>query len=78
MFLSEKRNIQIVKCESESYSDEEIEGLTAKAFGGDFDLVQTNWSFSEDCEHILQTPRGPANVGFRPRMPRGADLRPGF
>ena len=48
----------------ESYG-EEIEGLTEKVFGGDFDLVRTNWSFPENCEPILQTPRGP---GFRPRM----------
>ena len=57
-FLSEKwAAIQTARCESESYSGEEIKGLTAKVFGGDFDLVQTNWSFSENCEPILQTPK---------------------
>jgi len=44
----------------------EIEGLTAKAFGG-FDLVRTNRSFPENYEPVLQTPRGLANVGLRPR-----------
>ena len=41
-FLSEKL---AVRCESESYSSEQIEGLTAKVFGGDFELVRTIWSF---------------------------------
>ena len=31
------------------------------------DLVQTNGSFSENCEPILQTPRGPAYIGILPR-----------
>ena len=68
-FLSEKWGvIQTFRCESECYSGEEVEGLTAKAFGGDFDLVRANWSFPENCEPILQTARGPPNVVVRPRM----------
>ena len=59
--------IQTVRRESESYSGEEVQGLTVKVFGGDFDPVRTNWSFPENCEPMLQTPRGPANVEFRPR-----------
>jgi hypothetical protein len=47
--------IQTVKCEFESNSGEGIEGLTAKFFGGDVDLVRTNWLFPENCETILQT-----------------------
>ena len=34
--------IQAVECESESYSGEGIENLTAKVSGEDFDLVQRN------------------------------------
>ena len=40
-FLSQKwAVIQTIRCESESYSGEEVEDLTAKVFGGDFDLFQ--------------------------------------
>ena len=63
MFPSEKWDaIQTVKCEFESYSGEEIEGLTAKVFGN-VDLVGTNRLFPENCETILQMPNNPANVG---------------
>ena len=50
--------IQIVKCEFESYSGKEIEGLMAKVFR-DVDLVQMN------TLRIVKP--YPANVGFRPR-----------
>ena len=60
MFPSEKWDaIQTVKCEFESYSGEEIEGLTAKVFGN-VDLVPTNWLFPENCETILQKMLEPA------------------
>jgi hypothetical protein len=43
--LSEKwAAIQTVKCESESYSAEGVGGLTAKVFGGDFDLFRRTCS----------------------------------
>ncbi|KIK02819.1 hypothetical protein K443DRAFT_507892 [Laccaria amethystina LaAM-08-1] len=60
--------MQTVRCESESYSGGEIEGLTGKVFGRNFDLVRMNWLFSEYCEPKLHMPRNPANLGFRPRM----------
>jgi hypothetical protein len=41
-----------------------VEGLTAKVFGGDFDLVRTNLKI---VNPYFQTPRGHANVGFHPR-----------
>ena len=56
-FLSEKwAAIPTVRWLSESQSGEKIEGFTEKVFG-DCDLVRTNWSFPDDCEPILQSPR---------------------
>ena len=40
VFCGEKWGaIQTVRCESEGYNGEEVEGLAAKAFGSDFALV---------------------------------------
>ena len=42
-------------------------GMLIKPFAHPFvDLVQTSWSFPENCGTIPQTPRDPINVGFRP------------
>jgi len=35
--------IQTIRCESEGYSGEKIEGLTENIFGGGCDLVWMNW-----------------------------------
>ena len=54
-FPSEKWGaIQTVEWESDSYSGEEIEGLTATAFGRDFDLVRLNISFRKNCDFKRQ------------------------
>ena len=43
VFCGEKWGaIQTVRCESEGYSGEEVEGLAAKAFGSDFALVHSD------------------------------------
>ena len=54
------RGIVIVFCQrvgfssnldaSQIVSSEEIEGLTAKVFRGDFDLIRINFSFRENCD----------------------------
>ena len=39
---------------SQIVSGEEIEGLTAKNFRGDFDLIRINFSFRENCDFKRQ------------------------
>ena len=68
---------ETVRCESESYSGEDIEGLTAKDFGGDLILYGQTGCFLK-IVNLLQAPRALLMSDFAPEcspQPRGADLR---
>ena len=78
IFISGLLFKEIVRCESESYSGEEIEGLTAKAFEEDLILSGRTGRFLKIVNPYFKRRAALLMSDFAPEcspQPRGADLR---